>query len=139
MATQRKPHLLYLILCDMAPQDGNGKKSLIGTFDRIFFQNKPYVFHRFSIVTGWEGMDGDYVMHVEIADPNGKRLFVSPPLGLKFGKPLYRADFVVEVEGLTFETPGIYQVQVFLEKQKRPIQTHPLLVEQIPDAMDQER
>ena len=111
------PHLLYLILCDSV-EPSNGKKNFLGTFDRISASEFPCIFRRFSIVTGWEGFEGDYVMNVEIEDPDGKQIFSSPPLGLRFQRPLCRADFIIEVEGLKLDRPGIYQVQILLKNKR---------------------
>lgn len=134
MATKlaQKPRLLYFILCETVATGDQGKKSLIGTFDRISSSKFPCVFRRFSIVAGWEGVEGDFTMSVEIEDPNGMQVFTSAPLGLRFGRPLYRADAIIELEGLKFEKPGVYHVCVSLEKAR--ILAHPLLVEKIQEA-----
>ena len=131
-----KPRLLYLILCEAYTADATGKRSLIGTFDRIWARRLPYVFHRFNIVTGWEGLDGDYVMKIEIQDREGKQVFTSPPIGLRFKSPLYREDAIIEIVSLKFETAGIHQVKVSLGEDC--ILTYPVLVEEVPDNKAEE-
>lgn len=124
-----KPRLLYLILCDTFTSDASGKKSLIGTFDRIWARKLPYSFPRLAIVTGWEGIEGDYTMHVEILAPNERPVFNSPRIGLRFQRPLYREDAIIQLENLKFSQPGIHHVRVSLGKDQ--ISTYPLLVEEL--------
>ena len=133
----KKPRLLYLLLCDAVTTDRQGKKSLIGTFDRIFSNKFPCSFGRFSIVTGWEGIEGDYTTKVEIEAPNQKSIFTSPPLGLRFGRPLYRSDAIVEIEGLKFNDPGIYWVWVLLGEKRRL--SYPLFLEETSEVKAEEQ
>lgn len=136
--SQKKPTLLYLVLCEQFTQDASGKRSLMGTFDRISSSSFPFVFPHFSIVTGWEGIEGDYVVRVKVEAPDSKSVFASPLFGLQFRKPLYRSDLVVEVQGLKFEVPGVYSVMVLQGEKEKPLAAHPLLVERIPDTQPQE-
>lgn len=136
--SQKKPTLLYLVLCEQFTQDASGKKSLMGTFDRISSSSFPFVFPRFSIVIGWEGIEGDDVVKVKVEAPDGKSIFASPLFGLQFRKPLCRSDLVMEVQGLKFEVPGVYSVVVLRGGKAKPLATHSLLVERIPDTQPQE-
>ncbi|MBI4313927.1 MAG: hypothetical protein HY594_03840 [Candidatus Omnitrophica bacterium] len=133
-----KPRLLYLVLCDTFTTDSFGKKTLVGTFDRVTSSVFPCLARPFHIVTGWEGLEGDYAMTVEIQDVQGKRVFSSPKIGLRFSGPLQRADAIIQVSGLKLENPGVHSVLALLEGS--PQGSHPLLVEKsIGLTTDQEK
>lgn len=126
----RKPRLLYLLLCEGITMDNQGKKTLTGTFDHISSTDLPFVFPHFCIITGWEGLEGDHLIKVEIETPDEQSIFKSPPLGLRFKAPLRRADGIVEVTNLKFTTSGIHQVKVLLKE--KLMMSHPLFIEKIP-------
>ena len=122
----KKPRLLYLILCDTLTTDSYGKKTLVGTFDRLSSAQLPCVIRLFNIVTGWEGLEGDYTMTAKNEGQNAI-VFSSPPIGLRFEKPLHRADAILQVANLKFDEPGLYTVTISLSDGRS--WSHPLLVE----------
>lgn len=136
--TIAKPQLLYLFLCEGFQQEPSGKKTFSGTFDQISSTALPCTLPHFFIVTGWKGHDGDAVVRVSIEAPEGvsqKVVYSSPPVGMRFQMPLYRADAILEVSNPKFTADGVYYVHVFLGTGTRqPILSYPLLVQKVPEV-----
>jgi len=120
------------VLCDAATDD-NGKLNLLGAFDTIYTQQLPAVHPQCSIalrLTFGNEDEGARKLRLSFVDADGRSIMpgidipveVALPADSHFGT----RNFIVNIQQLKFEQPGLYSIDVALdEKQQASI---PLLV-----------
>jgi len=125
------------VLCDAAT-DENGKLNLLGAFDLIYTQTLPAVRPQCSIalrVTFGQEEEGDHRLRLNFVDADGKPIMptiveipvrVVMPADSHFGT----RNFIVNIQQLKLETPGLYSVDILLDDQ--PQASIPLLVKHTP-------
>ena len=135
------------VLCDAAT-DYNGKLNVLGTFDTIHATRLPAVHPQCSIalrMTFNKVEEGAHRVRINFVDEDGKSVFkahdasgrpVSKPLELDLAVQIpddticISRNFVVNIQNLTFEKPGLYSVDIAVDgRQEGSI---PLLVKHIP-------
>jgi len=127
------------VLCDAATDD-NGKLNLLGAFDTIYTQQLPAVHPQCSIalrVTFFNGDEGKRTLRFNFVDADGHSIMpdfppvpveVALPEGMHFGP----RNFIVNIQQLKFENPGLYSIDISLDDQ--PQASIPLLVKHNPPA-----
>ncbi len=121
------------VLCDAATDD-NGKLNLLGAFDTIFTPQLPAVHPQCSVavrVTFFSGDEGKHNLRFSFVDADGRSIMPDfPPLPVEVMLPedthFGTRNFIVNIQQLKFETPGLYSIDVLLDDQ--PQASIPLLV-----------
>jgi hypothetical protein len=132
------------VLCDAATED-HGKLNLLGAFDTIFTpqcpsKETPTVHPQCSIalrVTFGSEDEGDHKLKFNFVDADGRSIIpgvIEMPLQVVLpGDVLFSTrNFIVSIQQLRFENPGLYSVDISLDD--RPQASIPLLVKHNPPA-----
>jgi hypothetical protein len=127
------------VLCDAATDD-NGKLNLLGAFDTIYTQQLPAVHPQCSIalrVTFFNGDEGQHSLRLNFVDADGRSIMPNlPPIPVEVTLPedmhFGTRNFIVNIQQLKFENPGLYSIDVSLDG--RPQASIPLLVRHNPPA-----
>jgi uncharacterized protein DUF6941 len=125
------------VLCDAATDD-NGKLNLLGAFDTICTQQLPGRHPQCSIalrVTFFSGDEGKHELRFNFVDADGRPIMANfPPIPVEVSLPdeihFGTRNFIVNVQQLMFETPGLYSIDISLDDQ--PQASIPLLVKLTP-------
>jgi hypothetical protein len=123
-------------LCDAAVDYG-GKLNLLGTFDRILVKQFPAAHPHCSVAlrVRFERVEeGQHRVRISIVDEDGKPIGpnVDGSIGVKIPPTLLStcANLVLNINGLKFEKPGRYSVDLALDA--RHEKSLPLTVVQSP-------
>jgi len=127
------------VLCDAATDD-NGKLNLLGAFDTIYTQQLPAVHPQCSValrVTFFSGDEGKHNLRFNFMDADGRSIMPNfPPLPVEVALPedmhFGTRNFIVNIQQLKFENPGLYSIDIMLDDQ--PQTSIPLLVKHNPPA-----
>jgi hypothetical protein len=126
------------VLCDAATDD-NGKLNLLGAFDTIYTQQLPAVHPQCSIalrVTFSSGDEGKHSLSLNFVDADGGSIAKFPPIPVEVALPddmhFGTRNFIVNIQQLKFENPGLYSIDILLDDQ--PQANIPLLVRHNPPA-----
>jgi hypothetical protein len=127
------------VLCDAATDD-NGKLNLLGAFDTIYTQQLPAIHPQCSIalrVTFFSGDEGKHELRMNFVDADGASIMPDfPPIAVDVVLPedmhFGTRNFIVNIQQLKFENPGLYSIDVTLDGQ--PQASIPLLVRHNPPA-----
>ena len=125
------------VLCDAAT-DENGKLNLLGAFDTIYTQQLPAVHPQCSIalrVTFSHQDEGQHKLRLNFVDADGRSIMPStidiPVQVLLPGDSHFGTrNFIVNIQQLKFENPGLYSIDMSLDDQ--PQASIPLLVKHNP-------
>jgi hypothetical protein len=120
------------VLCDAATDD-NGKLNLLGAFDTIYTQKLPAIHPQCSIalrVTFAGADEGKHALTVSFVDADGHPIAQFPPIPVEVSLPedmhFGTRNFIVNLQQLKFDNPGLYSIDVLLDDQ--PQASIPLLV-----------
>jgi hypothetical protein len=110
------------VLCDAAA-DYSGKLNLLGTFDTIFSQQFPAAHPHCAValrLSFEKSEEGRHQMGISLVDDDGKSIFPKPlpsiPVDVVVGDSTFISrNFVLNFQGLTFERPGLYSVDISLD------------------------
>jgi hypothetical protein len=126
------------VLCDAATDD-NGKLNLLGAFDTIYTQKLPAIHPQCSIalrVTFSGDDEGKHGLKVNFVDADGRPIakFPSIPVEVSLPEDMHfgTRNFIVNIQQLKFDNPGLYSIDVLLDDQ--PQASIPLLVRHTPPA-----
>ena len=126
------------VLCDAATDD-NGKLNLLGAFDTIYTQQLPAVHPQCSIalrVTFGHEDEGAHNMRLNFVDADGRSIMPPIPIPVEVSLPgdshFGTRNFIVNIQQLKFEAPGLYSMDVSLDE--APQASIPLLVKHTPPA-----
>ena len=125
------------VLCDAATND-NEKLNLLGAFDTIYTRDLPAIHPACSIalrVTFFSGEEGAHELRFNFVDADGRSITPDfPPVAIDVALPedlhFITRNFIVNIQQLKFDTPGLYSVDVSIDGQ--PKTSIPLLVKQSP-------
>ena len=85
----------------------------MGVFENIFLPGFPYSIVKFAILNHWEGQ-GEFETQVKIISPTREELISS--IESKFVlSPQGQTDNITFFANVTFDQPGTYFLQVYLE------------------------
>ena len=126
------------VLCDAATDD-NGKLNLLGAFDTIYTQQLPAVHPQCSIalrVTFGHEDEGRHKLRLNFVDADGRSIMPGIDIPVAVVLPgdshFGTRNFVVNIQQLKFENPGVYSIDLTLDDQ--PQASIPLLVKHNPPA-----
>ena len=126
------------VLCDAATDD-NGKLNLLGSFDTIYAPQLPAVHPQCAValrVTFSAGDEGQHKLALNFINADGRSIM--PPIDVPVAVALpedahfITRNFVVNLQQLKFENPGLYSIDLSLDG--RPQTSIPLLVRHNPPA-----
>ena len=124
------------VLCDAATDD-NGKLNLLGAFDTIYARELPAIHPQCAValrVTFLSGDEGKHQLRLNFVDADGHAIMqpidipveVTLPEDVHFGT----RNFIINIQQLKFEEPGLYSVDLALDGQSQS--SIPLLVKHVP-------
>src|SRR5882672_5676433 len=123
------------VLCDAATED-NGKLNLLGSFDTIYAPQMPAVHPQCSValrVTFVPGDEGTRKLTLSFINADGKAIMqnieMPVPVALPDDAHFLTRNFIVNIQQLKFEEPGLYSVDVRLDNLSQA--SIPLLVKMI--------
>jgi hypothetical protein len=127
------------VLCDAATDD-NGKLNLLGAFDTIYTQQLPAVHPQCSValrVTFFSDDEGKHELRFNFVDADGHSIMPGfPPVPVEVVLPdemhFGTRNFIVNIQQLKFENPGLYSIDIRLDDQSQA--SIPLLVKHNPPA-----
>jgi len=109
------------VLCDAAADYG-GKLNLLGTFDTIFSQQFPAVHPHCAIalrLSFEKSEEGRHQLGINLVDEDGKPIAPLPQIPVDVAVPgdatFISRNFVLNIQGLKFEQPGLYSVDIALD------------------------
>lgn len=110
------PVLQFSVLCDDVGRSGEGKLIIYGVFEAIASSVFPATHRACYVCNRWTGAAGAFRERVRIKSPDGRNTVVEGP-ETSFALPERTAchTVVCRLEGLTFDRPGMYRVQVYLD------------------------
>jgi hypothetical protein len=123
------------VLCDAATDD-NGKLNLLGAFDTIYARELPAIHPQCAValrVTFLAGDEGKRQLKLNFVDADGHAIMppieipveVALPDDMHFGT----RNFIINIQQLKFETPGLFSMDVSLDGQLQA--NIPLLVKHV--------
>jgi hypothetical protein len=120
------------VLCDAATDD-NGKLNLLGSFDTIYAPQMPAVHPQCAValrVTFQPGDEGTRKLTLNFINADGRAIMkgieLPVPVALPDDAHFLTRNFIINIQQLKFDEPGLYSVDVRLDDQ--PQASIPLLV-----------
>lgn len=125
------------VLCDAATDD-RGKLNLLGAFDTIITPQLPAVHPQCSVamrVTFSQADEGQHKLRLSFVDADGRSIMPNfPPVPVQVALPedthFLTRNFIVNIQQMKFEQPGLYSIDVFLDDRQEA--SIPLLVKHLP-------
>ena len=126
------------VLCDAATDD-HGKLNLLGAFDTIYAPHMP-AFHPQCAValrmTFQAGDEGTRKLALNFINADGHSILQIPEQPVEVALPddthFLTRNFIVNIQQLKFDEPGLYSVDVRLDNET--VASVPLLVRQLAGA-----
>jgi len=124
------------VLCDAATQDSSEKLNILGAFDTIFAPQLPGVHPQCAValrVTFMSGDEGTRQLKLNFVNADGRSIM--PPIEIPVAVALpedahfLTRNFIVNIQQLKFDEPGLYSVDVRLDNES--VASVPLLVRQM--------
>jgi hypothetical protein len=127
------------VLCDAATADDHGKLNLLGAFDTIYALHMP-AFHPQCAValrmTFHAGDEGTRKLSLNFINADGHSILKIPEQPVEVRLPddahFLTRNFIVNVQQLKFDEPGLYSVDVRLDNET--VASVPLLVRKMEGA-----
>lgn len=130
------------VLCDAATDD-NGKLNLLGAFDTIYTQGLPAVHPQCSIalrVSFDQEDEGHRHLRLSFVDADGQTIMtpIDIPVRVILSEDSHfvTQNFIVNIQQLKFEQPGIYSIDVSFDGEVEA--SVPLVVKYSPEEGDEE-
>ena len=109
------------VLCDAATED-NGKLNLLGSFDTIYAPQMPAVHPQCSVAlraTFVPGDEGTRKVTLSFINADGRPIMqpidLPVPVTLPDDAHFLTRNFIVNIQQLKFEEPGLYSVDVRMD------------------------
>jgi len=129
------------VLCDAATDD-HGKLNLLGAFDTIYAQQLPAVHPQCAIalrITFTSGDEGTHQMKLLFVDADGRPMMPGMDIPVEVAIPedthFGTRNFIVNIQQLKFEAPGLYAIDVALNGQT--VASIPLMVRLVQPQVDE--
>ncbi len=123
------------VLCDAATDD-NGKLNLLGAFDTIYAPQMPAFHPQCAValrVTFQSGDEGMRKLALNFINADGRSILQIPEMPVPVTLPddvlFLTRNFIVNIQQLKFDEPGLYSVDVRLDNET--VASVPLLVRQM--------
>jgi hypothetical protein len=124
------------VLCDAATDD-NGKLNLLGAFDTIYAPQMPAVHPQCAVAlrtTFQPGDEGTRKLTLNFINADGRPIMqpieLPVPVSLPDDAHFLTRNFIVNIQQLRFDEPGLYSVDVLLDNESHA--SIPLLVKLLP-------
>src|SRR5690348_2922249 len=112
------------VLCDAATDD-NAKLNLLGAFDTICAPQMPALHPQCSValrLTFFNGEEGKHTLRFNFVDADGRSIMPNfPPIPIEVALPedvhFGTRNFIVNIQQLKFENPGLYSIDIMLDDQ----------------------
>jgi Family of unknown function (DUF6941) len=124
------------VLCDAATDD-NGKLNLLGAFDTIFARELPAIHPQCTValrVTFHSTDEGKHLLKLNFVDADGHSIMpsIDIPVEVRLPEDVHfgTRNFIVNIQKLKFDEPGLYALDVALDDQSHA--NIPLLVKHAP-------
>jgi hypothetical protein len=125
------------VLCDAATDD-NGKLNLLGAFDTIYAPQMPAIHPQCAVAlraTFQPGDEGERKLSLNFINADGRAILQPIDLPASVTLPddahFLTRNFIVNIQQLKFDEPGLYSVDVRLDDET--VAGVPLLVRQMPN------
>lgn len=113
------------VLCDAATDD-NGKLNLLGAFDTIYAPQMPAVHPQCAValrVTFAPGDEGTRKLALNFINADGRAIMqgieLPVPVTLPDDAHFLTRNFIINIQQLKFEEPGLYSVDVRLDDESQ--------------------
>lgn len=123
------------VLCDAATDD-NGKLNLLGAFDTIYAPQMPAFHPQCAValrVTFQPGDEGTRRLSLNFINADGRSILQVPDMQVPVTLPddvhFLTRNFIVNIQQLKFDEPGLYSVDVRMDNEA--VAGVPLLVRQL--------
>ena len=120
------------VLCDAATDD-NGKLNLLGSFDTIYASQMPAMHPQCAVAlraTFMPGDEGTRKLTLNFINADGRSIMqaieLPVPVTLPDDAHFLTRNFIINIQQLKFEEPGLYSVDVRLDDESQA--SIPLLV-----------
>jgi hypothetical protein len=124
------------VLCDAATDSG-GKLNLLGAFDTIYARELPAIHPQCAValrVTFFNGDEGKRQLKLNFVDADGRAIMPPIEIPVEVGLPedvhFGTRNFIINIQQLKFDEPGLYSVDISLDDQSQA--SIPLLVKHVP-------
>ena len=124
------------VLCDAATDD-SGKLNLLGAFDTIYARELPATHPQCTValrVTFHSTDEGKRQLKLNFVDADGRSIMPSIDIPVEVTLPedvhFGTRNFIINIQALKFEEPGLYSVDIALDGQSQA--GIPLLVKHVP-------
>jgi hypothetical protein len=129
------------VLCDAATDD-NGKMNLLGAFDTIYAPQMPAIHPQCAValrVTFQPGDEGTRKLTLNFINADGHSILqaieLPVPVTLPDDAHFLTRNFIINIQQLKFDEPGLYSVDVRLDDES--VASVPLLVRQMAGSTPQ--
>ena len=123
------------VLCDAATDDA-GKLNLLGAFDTIYAPQMPAIHQQCSVAlraTFQPGDEGTRKLSLNFINADGRSILhgIELPVSVRLPDDAHflTRNFIVNIQQLKFDEPGLYSVDVRLDNES--VASVPLLVRQM--------
>ena len=117
------------VLCDAATDD-HGKLNLLGAFDTIYAPQMPAFHPQCAValrVTFQPGDEGTRKLSLNIINADGRSILQVPDMPVEVALPddthFVTRNFIVNIQQLKFDDPGLYSVDVRLDECRALLQS----------------
>ncbi len=124
------------VLCDATTED-SGKLNLLGAFDTIYARELPAIHPQCAValrVTFFNGDEGKRQLKLNFVDADGRAIMPPIEIPVEVGLPedvhFGTRNFIINIQQLKFDEPGLYSVDISLDDQSQA--SIPLLVKHVP-------
>jgi len=107
---------LALVVCDTVIQDRqSGKHTLVGLFDRLRTKSLPCVHPAMGIYVSLTSGRGDYPCEIRCRCQETDTYIFSVKGKVTFKDPLQAVNMVFNLQGVRFETEGVYWLEFIVD------------------------
>ena len=109
------PSLKAMLTCDnIITEQGTGKKSLIGIFEKIYSSDFPCIHHSLSVYVNFTDALGKYNFRLELYDVEKEQVLARAELrDVSIPEKLGTGELAFNLRGLGFSHPGKYEFRIF--------------------------
>lgn len=103
-----EPTLVSLLFADRVITEENGKKAIIGTFNRFHSEKYPVLFPPWFIYAAVTNIEGEHDFSLKLVNESNDKEVVSFSGQLKAQSHMDVAEMIVQIVNAVFESQGLY-------------------------------
>lgn len=111
---ETEPVLLALLTADRVIEESNGKKGIIGTFDRFFSERFPIMFPPWGIFLSVTNLSGEHSFTINIVNQQSQEVVYSVSGGIRSAEFDKVHEIMVNLAPV-FPQAGKYQVLFYID------------------------